>query len=726
MSSAPFTAGNIVSSTVHTEDIVDASGTVIVPIPPTPGVAGDIFTLLSATSSNWAVPVAPTFGGTVVVAKFAGDVTTITAAIPLATALVPSPANPIVILVHPGVYAGETNPLVIPSFVFVIGVGIGDSQIIIPTTTTAEIFRMSANSGLQALTMQGASGAGGIGVLHNSAGASLLREVFAVDCETGFRASGAGTQLALLDSACRATPTTTLTTGFRADTGALFNALTVSCLGIPCLSPIGTGFLITGAGSNGFCGMCAALGCTTGFDVDDGGILKINGGNLLLNTTALLLSNTGTASELVVMGPTVTLSFALDVNILSATGIFRFAGCEFNLEKSSINAGASVFGSHVNSTLGNEGLRMLGTISIGDPDRGSSLAVGSGASRVNDMEVFLDADATHTTGPFTDRTTEASSATGSTFTFFLATTAGNTTYIGGDEPFFGVMTNTTTALVPGAGSIIFEFWSGATWTSVNTMATQFDSPHAQFAQTAFQRVQSEFIIMDDTALTSWATVAVNGETKYWLRVRIAVGITTSPIVEQVKLLGDQMFINANGFRHFFGDAMPTRTLAFHRNLLDSTLANASLVISSNITANAVNNRFANSTTDRLVGIERVPSGACTSCPLDVQFIWTPETNADGDVVFTIRTARFQVGDTLDGVAITDTLIGNLLTTITGATDQNVVQLTSFTIDQADALVGDYIVISVERDATGATSPTGDDYSGSCAAVDLTITGRFWN
>ncbi len=95
---------------------------------------------------------------------------------------------------------------------------------------------------------------------------------------------------------------------------------------------------------------------------------------------------------------------------------------------------------------------------------------------------------------------------------------GDNVYFGGAEPFYHVILNIGVAAVTSGLSIQPQYWNGAAWTNFDT---GFDD--------------SDFNNLGHTAIlfpgaSDWATVAVNGQTKYWVRLQIAslTTWTTSP------------------------------------------------------------------------------------------------------------------------------------------------------------------------------------------------------
>ena len=119
------------------------------------------------------------------------------------------------------------------------------------------------------------------------------------------------------------------------------------------------------------------------------------------------------------------------------------------------------------------------------------------------------------TGVFTDNTTEAKSNGGTPFAVLPAAAAGSGSfYMGLDHKFNTIDIDIAVANV-GMTTMVVEYWNGSAWASV----TPTDN-------TALLTVSGTITF---TAPADWATKAVNGTTKYFVRIRNSVGtITTAP------------------------------------------------------------------------------------------------------------------------------------------------------------------------------------------------------
>jgi hypothetical protein len=325
---------------------------------------------------------------------------------------------------------------------------------------------------------------------------------------------------------------------------------------------------------------------------------------------------------------------------------------------------------------------------------------GEGDSHTREMVVFTNTNLA--VGTWVDVTTEAASPSSSTFTVFPGVTAGNTIYFGGDFEFPGLKVDTTTAIVlGGSGAIEWEYWNGSAWTDLPVMATKSTADYDQYSNGTFGRVASEQIRFGQT--TGWATTSLNDESKYWVRCRITTAITTSPVMQQVKLHTNRMEINADGFIEFFGAARPTRDLVapfkLAEDLSGSSPGNEALTLASGITITPLDNRFNNSALDGNGFLIVIPEGLSTCHPLEFTVEWIPKDSGSGDVEITFDYAILLPTDALDGTkAVTQ------LAVVTSVdSDEDVPQTSTFSFVPETACPGDKLIYAYRRDARGSNS-----------------------
>jgi len=179
---------------------------------------------------------------------------------------------------------------------------------------------------------------------------------------------------------------------------------------------------------------------------------------------------------------------------------------------------------------------------------------------------------------FADVTTEARSASDSTFTFPNLNTntaiyiASSLTALDVIEH-YGIKTKVSTAAVFNTGTIVLEYWNGSSWAEVNAMEVNSGGGYYPHAKNYFQDTGGHHIRYDASlAIDGWskndAITPSLGTSYYWTRFRIASPIQTAPIFEQFKLHTSRFEVNDDGWIEYFGKARPIGRLGWDFGVLE--------------------------------------------------------------------------------------------------------------------------------------------------------------
>ncbi len=655
---------------------------------------------------------------TIVVALSGGHATTITAGLAQVAALIPAPSatDPAAVLVYPGIYSEA--PMTVPGYVSLIGVGGKVSTFVDATVTTSPLFSGTSDALLAGLTLRGASGAGGSGVYTNSPGSFTLQGIEVQDCTTAFLCSGAGVRLVGSDCTAFRAFGATLDTGFRAELGASLTISAARAIGL-VPAPITKGFDCDDANSQILVQAATAVNCTDALIVGNNGTLEA------INT---FISRAGNAMHVLADGTMRAIavdvkdSISWDLLVDAASSAFRGAANATRVDKISVAAGASMVSEGISDLEGDLAMVVLGELQVGSPENPTESVFGEGDSNVRGMLVFRNTNLE--AGAWSDITAQMASASASTADAFPGVGAGNALYVGNDDPrkFPGAKINTTAAIVLGAGSLIWEFWNGATWVAFNLMATDSVLPYDAHAQDVFGRIANEQVRWDDSEFTGWATKSLDGSAAaYWIRARVAVGITTSPTLQQIKVGTNRTEINADGVVEHYGKGELIKELVWHQRLVNdlsgSASGNATINASANIGLDLTDNVFANNAVDGVGGIIEIPAGIDTSRPLSLLIGWIPKATG-GDVEFSTRSAPVKLGDVLDGT-LPDVLQDKIVT----APAVDTLIETVFQFDISELEPHEFVAFSLFRDATGGNPD--DTLAGSINIVLVAVGGTFW-
>jgi hypothetical protein len=685
----------------------------------------------------------PEYENVITVAKSGGDFTTIREALNIATART-------LIRVFPGIYQ-ENNPL--PSLDNVSVVGEGGSTVtrIEAINANQDLFTTADAFVLRGLSLSFVSGTGW--VIDVTQDHSVLFDNCAFfQCEQGIRCNNANADIGFISALILSAGAVTLSEFIRNNAGNV----TISGARILENTQATTIFNLDGATAVTTISDMTSFesGITTMFFADNGARSVVNGCSFVFmndcfvvqggsNTQviasvafnagqdAVRIPNVGANTEFTASGLTVDGSTRFDVNILSASAIVTGYGIA-SLDKMNFTSGARFTANFIDLKEDDEGTNILGELHVGTPEIGSESVLGGGDSYTRGMLVY-------TYNPsgavWTDVSTAARSASGSTFTF-PAVAQDNAIYVasslinGGDFlQHFGIKASITTAVVLGGGSIVVEYWTGAAWVAIEHMSTLSSSPYTQYANTIFERTGSEQIRYPNAFLSSWTKNDPGmglGTNYFWIRFRVASAVTTVPIFQQFKLHTNRTEINTDGMLEFFGAARPEKELITHivlaTSVVGSAPGNAAVAFTATTTLSLTRNQFNDNQVHSFGQEITIPTGLDTSIPITIEDVWYPDTNNAGDVELRAIPGQLEVGDLFDGSVADGATLTDINTVAANSRYQS--RKTTFDIDVSDLVPGDLLIVRLERDATAGNDPP-DTLSGNIISASFRAFGVAW-
>jgi hypothetical protein len=619
--------------------------------------------------------------------------------------------------VYPGVY--QEAPLTVPTGVVLWGHG-AVSNSIETTDDTGAVVTLAAGAEINGFMLSGGSN-GGVGLLANAAGTALARALVIRDCTTGVRATGAGVTMFCALCEIEREAGEVLTTGAEALAGGRLELIS------PHIEAEAGALITTGARADGANSVLHLYSlditwCTSATLSANSGMLMALGG-VIENCANMFRINAGTLHAHGVASEMIT-QYGLWIEILAGS-VFRGSGNGIRSDQINVPAGADIVSAQLSDFAGDNAQMVIGELAVGLPGLPSELVVGEGDSHVRGMSVLRNTNGE--AGVWSDITTEMASASGSTAVAFPGVGAANCMYIGGDAIFPGAKIRTTVAIVLGAGgSIVWEYWNGAAWTTFRLMTADEATPYNSYAEDTFGRINFEQVRFNPDDMTGWATRALNGTTKYWVRCRVAVGITTAPTLEQIKLHTNRTEINGDGYVEHYGTGEQQRVIPWHQKLLDNFVGggapgNQALALTANITISAQSNLFANNQLEGMGGVFTVPDGLDTSRDVTLRWTWIPLVAGAGAAVeFEGHFGQIEIGDIING-GVGDTAWNEIVNT--NALAQNELAQTDTEFDVSDLVPGELLAFSLSRDAQ-AGNPD-DTLAGNVALVTVELQGWFW-
>lgn len=492
------------------------------------------------------------------------------------------------IIVGPGTY---NESITIPAGVRVVGFPAAFSVILAGSDATSTRVAITGNATLREVTVVGPSAGANpaISVTNPPGPPSAL---FNVPIQGG---GGTGDLISMTGGG------TLLITLVLQTTGVHTGSLLAASAGTTAI--LGGGLQLAG-------GTCARMIDASGTAIIEGNNIEVlaaaivtdvmiraaSSGSLSLNSVKQPddVSNIANGLRIDADGVTVHLS-DIDMNSagldLSAAGgllgtgtDLRIASGRFTLERVAFPTGytsvAEIAVDYFDAGEQNDRAYRFGTeVSVGSTLVPRESSFGEGDSSVNGMQVWtFDSSG----AAWTDRTTEAKSATGSTFT--MPGDVGDKIVIGHPGKFPNFNYNATVAAILAGGSTVsVQVWDGAGLVDIDYMASDAVSPYAQHAQTIFERAQRDQLRMStdatvednagvpqNTAWTDWtARDPGNGVSMFWVEITIGgANLTTPPTFQRFKIGNNRTEINADGFVEMYGAAEVQRALLLHQRLTD--------------------------------------------------------------------------------------------------------------------------------------------------------------
>jgi len=380
-------------------------------------------------------------------------------------------------------------------------------------------------------------------------------------------------------------------------------------------------------------------GQTTGFDIAGGDC----------SVVACAVVSAGTAFD--VSGDALLLSNAIscvsctiDLKTSHANAEADITGARINEEKLDIIDFNNVQLQIVSDQEGDEAIVNIQEFHVGVAEKGYESVFGQGDSYTRGMLVY-----TYDGSDYVDVSEAARSASGSTFTYpnllvnsAIYVSSDLTDTVTADYPLIqGIKASIQTALVPGSGEIVAEYYNGS-WVEFTHFSTQSSGLYYPFADLIFQRTGSEQIRFQHSIIHDWVKNDDPGTltNRFWFRFRIATAaITTAPVFEQFKLHTSRTELNADGWLEYFGNAraigkMPWEVGAFLRG--STNPGDQDVFLSKTLDFGGQNNKFTNNITARIAWKTTLPRACDTSCPIKFDGCVITSNTSAGNIRFTLR------------------------------------------------------------------------------------------
>lgn len=608
--------------------------------------SGQVLTATGSTAATWQTPLAVNYAKSITVAQSGGDYTSIASAITAASALTPTADNRVIIIIYPGAYT-ETNPLTLPAYVALVGMGRAADVRIIPTTTTTYVIDCGNASACINIEVRGASGSGGIGYRASLTGRQFCNifECTAVDCETGFLAqssSGTSANSCIMNmrncTAFNGSPPGVINVGFDVTAGATIAGTNLNCTGFSSGNVSVSGYRASGTNSFFNISNLNCSYCEIGLLIQNGSSgseAKIRCRSAVIDNCETGINIGANAEANLFNVDVVNTTGNYDVELTDSSSQLVGTGNRWLFSKINLVSGSTLNSTNISDDSVESQFIVSSELSVGTPIDPRESAFGGGDSHTIRLYVRTTSDGV----TFNNYDTEARSSSASTFPPWPSTNSGDLLYIGGglvnSAPFLGLKINVVTAPVFSPGGFITEYWNGSTWTEVKTMVTEADPPYMpriSFSDSTNYQIRFG-------PMPNWATSTINSNEAYWIRFRLTANITSVGLLEQIKLHTCRTEINFNGFVEYFGNGRFRKqlwefmgTIEQWNNSVDP--GNGDIYVSNFMGSGFTDNAFSGTVTERIGRCCQLPYGIDTSTPLRIMWKWRADS-AGGQTNWTV-------------------------------------------------------------------------------------------
>jgi hypothetical protein len=492
-----------------------------------------------------------------------------------------------------------------------------------------------------------------------------------------------------------------------------------------------------GAGSRAVFSSVVIEGTGDAFYVASGGNLLGQGAYVDLFTTALCRTGLGGGTiDIGGVSRIHAVPSALDVWQEDANGVIVLRGVSLDAERVVAEDYSKISGYGNRSGAGiDPALTIWSALHVGTPGIGRELVTGQGDVTNLGLRAF-----TYDGVSFVD-VTETAKTRGAPLTVFPNTNANTALYLGwqldGGFQFHGVEFDVISQVISlGAGSVRAEYWNGAAWVAFTFMVTEEEFPYTPQAMDVWQNFNGgEHLRFDASITTTWTKndpiVPALGENLFWIRFRIHAPITTSPVIDLIKLAPTRTRFSEDGIREMDGLArlrklIPWRLEDFKKVAGFGDLpADQDVWVSQNIAAAYVNNNFRGGADCRTTRYSSLPTDLDTSTPIHILWKWCPSTALAGDIEWTITWTYLPHGSTVSfvnpGVPHPNEKTIQVVTPAPGVLRQCTDSMFILDVSGARSRVpgghGDILYVTVRRNA-GAGA---DTYAGNAVVLDLEAT-----
>ena len=505
----------------------------------------------------------------------------------------------------------------------------------------------------------------------------------------------------------------------------------------------GVMFNVRGAGTILYAQTCRleeadATNTAVGITISDGAFVEFFDFNIVDALTGISISD----NTSIIKGSRILCNDTDVTNHLIQSGLslVEISSSAFNQDKISISNPLTFKVQYIDTKVDNRTYRITDELSVGIPEIGKESEFGEGNSYTRGMLVYTYDGASYVN--VTSSVKNPNDALTITFPNTLANTAiyvcstlidktGNKLVIQGIK-----LTTTSIGTVGAISNIVFEYYNGAIWSTIEVMTVSADGLYLPYANNIFPAIGGHQIRFNNqqVVLSSLSDDPIIGTTYHWFRIRITAPIVASPIIDQIKLHPHRTEFNEDGSVEYFGKARPIGRLPITWGNVDAAGPNPpgdtdiTYTSTTTLRVGRLQSLFINGAAQRVAMTFISPLEIDTSCPLKIRILYIPITAASGDVELRIYHGLSKDGDTINGVG-SETVYSHIRT-ITNPANINTqmsalfdLEITDLVAERVNGASGDLIWFAIYRDSTAGNLL--DTYAGSVAILDIGVFYTKW-
>lgn len=623
-----------------------------------------------------------------------------------------SASKPYCVFVYPGVYL-EDNPITLKPYVSLYAMAGAPATKIIANNINSNLVVLDAGGEIRGVTVFGATGAAGVYYSGGAIAAAIL-DVLMDNCLTGLKVTGPGSNI----YASNVIFSGTMDNPIAIENGSnmflrmanIFSTGVDKAIKIDASTLDGVGIFIQ-------------TNAEDGIFLDNGAIIDIRDASVQYSNNALHLSSNGNNIARL-FSFQIDNSTTYDMLSDSANNIIVMQGGKADANKIK-TSGCSINTNYFYDKQWESSQVIEGKLSVGSKQTPTNFITGGGSFYIQEMTVMTNTNGE--VGTWNDITSNLTNQDAVGTDLFAGTGADNCMYVGVTNKFYGIRYLIINAINLGTGSLVWEYWNGAAWTTYASMASKREPQYTPYAN-SFAAVTWIQERMYTGIGADWATKTLNSiADKYWIRCRIVSSITTIPKADVMDIQPDSMVIRFDGTRHYFGanrfvTNLPLKLYAKPNKALQAENP-ASLSIANAINIAETNLTFADGEVDDVVFyVDKFPFGIDYSYPMTLEITWCTAATT-GNIEWSVEYAVVRPTTAILDGTIPKQIISGVFAVGATAWQTQKSQLQIY-IDPTNIQIGDVFYTRLLRDARSTN--TDDTMVGDAVVVRFEVKQMVWS